>query len=236
MKYKLPQLSWLLTTAMLISYGWVNDVSAAENDTLSLTSSTCTLESLPMYPDVRITSVTPKTTPVSHCNVTGVIGAETGFELLLPGNWNGKFVMGGGAGFVGQIINSALPYGALQSGYATVGTDAGHSGHPAAADWAYNNLERLVSFGHQAVHRTAVTSKAIIADYYQKNIERSYFAGCSGFRRNCCGSTGLQLDARPGCGRHGHQSCHVSGSPQFAESDYRAAGSKSHRIRIHGPM
>ena len=179
MKYKLPQLSWLLTTAMLISYGWVNDVSATENDTLSLNSSTCSLESLPMYPDVRITSVTPKITPVSHCNVTGVIGAETGFELLLPGNWNGKFVMGGGAGFVGQIINSALPYGALQSGYATVGTDAGHSGHPAAADWAYNNLERLVSFGHQAVHRTAVTSKAIIADYYQKNIERSYFAGCS---------------------------------------------------------
>ena len=114
-----------------------------------------------------------------HCKVAGVIGTETNFELLLPDDWNGKFVMGGGGGFVGQIINSALAYGALQSGYATVGTDTGHAGHPVAADWAYNNLERLVSFGHQAVHRTAVNTKALINAYYQKDITRSYFTGCS---------------------------------------------------------
>jgi feruloyl esterase len=139
----------------------------------------CAVESLRALPDVRITSVTSKAAPAPHCMVAGVIGTETNFELLLPDEWNGKFVMGGGAGFVGSIINSALPYGALQKGYATVGTDTGHSGHPITADWAYNSLERLVSFGHQAVHRTAVTAKALIDDYYDREISRSYFTGCS---------------------------------------------------------
>jgi feruloyl esterase len=42
-----------------------------------------------------------------------------------------------------------------------------------------NDLERIVSFGHQAVHRTAVTAKALIADYYGQSISRSLFFGCS---------------------------------------------------------
>ena len=64
-------------------------------------------------------------------------------------------------------------------GYATVGTDTGHQGHSMTADWALNNLERLVNFGHVAVHRTAVTAKALTVDYYGQDIARSDFAGCS---------------------------------------------------------
>ena len=137
------------------------------------------LESLPLLPDVTITSVTQETQPAPHCKVAGVIGPEIHFELLLPKKWNGKFVMGGGGGFVGLVVNSALAYGALQNGYATVGTDTGHQGHPLDASWAHNNLERLVNFGHQAVHRTAVTAKALTRAYYQKDITRNYFVGCS---------------------------------------------------------
>jgi len=139
----------------------------------------CRIESLPEFPDVTITLVTHEVAPVPHCKVDGVIGPEINFELLLPEKWNGKFVMGGGGGFVGLVINSALSYGALQNGYATVGTDTGHQGHPLDASWAYNNLERLVNFGHQAVHRTAVTAKALTRAYYQKDISRNYFVGCS---------------------------------------------------------
>ncbi len=108
-----------------------------------------------------------------------MIGTETNFELLLPDEWNGKFVMGGGGGFVGSVMNTSLTFGSLQAGYATVGTDTGHQGHPLDASWAHNNLERLVSFGHQAVHRTAVTAKALTKAYYQDDIARSYFTGCS---------------------------------------------------------
>ncbi len=114
-----------------------------------------------------------------HCKVTGIIGTETRFELLMPDVWNGKFVMGGGGGFVGFVINTALEFGPLQKGYATVGTDTGHRGHPLDGSWALNNLERIVSFGHQAVHRTAVTAKALITGYYGRDISRSVFVGCS---------------------------------------------------------
>jgi feruloyl esterase len=145
----------------------------------AVTETVCSVEAFRPLPDVRFKSVTEQIEPVPHCKVTGVIGTETNFELLLPEDWNGKFVMGGGGGFVGVVQNTSLMFGSLQKGYATVGTDTGHAGHPASAQWAYNNLERLVSFGHQAVHRTAVTAKALIADHYDKEIIRSYFTGCS---------------------------------------------------------
>ena len=102
----------------------------------------CMPESLPELPDVTITSVSQETQFAPHCKIVGVIGPEINFELLLPEKWNGKFVMGGGGGFVGLVVNSALSYGALQSGYATIGTDTGHQGHPLDASWAHNNLER----------------------------------------------------------------------------------------------
>jgi feruloyl esterase len=139
----------------------------------------CKTESFPRLPDLAITSVAQEAHPGPHCKVAGVIGPEIHFELLLPEKWNGKFVMGGGGGFVGSVMNTSLAFGALQTGYATVGTDTGHQGHPLDASWAHNNLERLVNFGHQAVHRTAVTAKALTKAYYQNEIIRSYFTGCS---------------------------------------------------------
>ena len=139
----------------------------------------CKTESLLSLPEVTITTVSREAAPAPHCKVAGVIGPEIHFELLLPEKWNGKFVMGGGGGFVGSVMNTSLMFGSLQAGYATVGTDTGHQGHPLDAGWAHNNLERLVNFGHQAVHRTAVTAKALIKAYYQNDIVRSYFTGCS---------------------------------------------------------
>ena len=139
----------------------------------------CALASFPELPDVTLTSVAMEPAPVSHCRVAGVIGSDIRFELLLPREWNGKFVMGGGGGFVGSVMNFALFYSPLQSGYATVGTDTGHEGHALDASWALHRLDRVVNFGHQAVHRTAVTAKALIASHYGNDIARSYFVGCS---------------------------------------------------------
>jgi feruloyl esterase len=140
----------------------------------------CSIESLPQLPDVTITSVIWESTPATHCKVAGVIGSEIGFELLLPEDWNGKFVMGGSGGFAGSIVNGAQDlFGAVQKGYATVATDTGHKGNALDASWALNNLERLENFGHQAVHRTAVNAKALTKAYYGRDIERSYFVGCS---------------------------------------------------------
>ena len=165
--------------ALAIPVTFMGSVCSAQDSSSVPRSPLCSQKSLPDLPDVTITSVTEESDIAPHCKVAGVIGTETNFELLLPNKWNGKFVMGGGGGFVGFVINTALMYGALQSGYATVGTDTGHQGHPLDASWALNNLERLVSFGHQAVHRTAVTAKALTAVYYGQAISRSYFTGCS---------------------------------------------------------
>ena len=49
-----------------------------------------------------VSSRSPRAT-VPHCKVTGVIGSEIRFEVLLPDDWNGKFLMGGGGGFVGSL-------------------------------------------------------------------------------------------------------------------------------------
>jgi len=164
----------VMFSAMLVSCEVPEDQSAVHENAAKQTSPSCSLDSLRALPDVTMTSATQEATPAPHCKVAGVIGTEINFELLLPTDWNGKFVMGGGGGFVGSVVNGAQDFwGALQKGYATVGTDTGHQGHSMTADWALNNLERLVNFGHLAVHRTAVTAKALTVDYYGQDISRS---------------------------------------------------------------
>lgn len=115
---------------------------------------------------------------VARMEVNGVIGGTIRFELLLPDDWNGGFVMGGGGGFVGTVQNSAR--GSVNRGYATVGTDTGHEFQPGyLARWAYNNVEAKLNFGYLAVHRTAEVAKALIRAYYGKAPAHNYFMGCS---------------------------------------------------------
>ena len=115
---------------------------------------------------------------VPHVTVDGVIGGSIHFELLLPDDWNSRFVMGGGGGFVGRVINWARF--TVNRGFATVGTDTGHQSPSAMnGDWALNDVEAQVNFGYLAVHRTTEVAKAIIRLYYGGGPEYSYFIGCS---------------------------------------------------------
>ncbi len=129
------------------------------------------------FPEVTITEARIISEKTSYCKVLGTIGKEIDFELLLPGDWNGIFFMGGGGGFVGSIANGAK--WSVHTGYATSGTNTGHKGHGLKADWALDNMERQINFGHLAIHRTALVSKAIIASYYCHDPVYSYFMGCS---------------------------------------------------------
>ena len=129
-------------------------------------------------PDVKITEAITSSPGSSHCKVMGIIGREIRFELLLPLEWKGIFVMGGGGGFVGTIQNAARS--TVNNGYATSGTDTGHEATKSgSAGWALNNMERQLNFGHLAIHRTAEVSKAIIGSYYGSYPKYSYFIGCS---------------------------------------------------------
>ena len=136
-------------------------------------------------PEVILESVTKvnadsqsKSDVVAYVEVKGVIGDHIHFELLLPDAWNGRFVMGGGGGFVGTIQNAARD--SVKKGYATVGTDTGHQAHTGyLADWALDNAEAKVNFGYLAVHRTAEVAKALIYSYYRETPSYCYFVGCS---------------------------------------------------------
>ena len=140
----------------------------------------CNTDAFPAIPDLTISSATHEESPAPHCRVIGVIGTEIGFELRMPDDWNGKFIMGGSGGFAGNFMNAAQDLlNVVADGWATVATDTGHKGNPAGASWALNNLERQVNFGHLAVHRTAVNSKALIEGYFGSEVDRSLFYGCS---------------------------------------------------------
>ena len=140
----------------------------------------CSVAAFPTIPDLTVSSATHENSPAPHCLVIGVIGSEIGFELRLPDQWNGKFIMGGSGGFAGTFNNAAHDFwNVVPGGWATVATDTGHKGNPLGASWALNNLERQVNFGHLAVHRTAVNAKAMIKSYFESKIDRSLFFGCS---------------------------------------------------------
>ena len=177
--FRSPRFDTVCAGVLAVSLACCATTSNERPDAIANDEPECAVASFPGLPDVVVTSAKPEPSPVPHCKVEGVIGPDIRFELLLPREWNGKFVMGGGGGFVGSVMNVALFYGPLRAGYATVGTDTGHEGHPLDASWALHRLDRLVNFGHQAVHRTAVTAKALIAAHYGKDIARSYFVGCS---------------------------------------------------------
>lgn len=137
------------------------------------------------FPEVTLESVaqiTPdspkKGSAKAHVQIKGLIGQNIQFELLLPEDWNGRFVMGGGGGFVGTVQNSARD--SVNKGYATVGTDTGHHYEPGyLGAWALDNVEAKVNFGYLAVHRTAQVAKGLIRAYYQDDPKYSYFLGCS---------------------------------------------------------
>ncbi|HVV00504.1 MAG TPA: tannase/feruloyl esterase family alpha/beta hydrolase, partial [Verrucomicrobiae bacterium] len=162
----------------LVAFASLNSFSAGTNH-LTLSA----LRGIEV-PDVNITSVKHVTSEgkkelegASYVAVEGTIGEHIRFELLLPDAWNGRFAMGGGGGFVGSVQNGARY--SVYRGFATVGTDTGHSGNGISASWALDNLEAKVNFGYLAVHRTAEVAKAIIRAYYGKDPEHSYFLGCS---------------------------------------------------------
>ena len=167
-----------LTAILVIILGIIPSRLRSQNIVLTEKCIPCEKLAELKLPDVKITEAVTVTTGSSYCRVLGVIGKEINFEILLPDDWNGIYVMGGGGGFVGTVQNAARY--SVEKGFATSGTDTGHDGKKfPGAGWALNDMERQLNFGHLAVHRTAVVSKSIIASYYGEYPKYSYFMGCS---------------------------------------------------------
>lgn len=100
-------------------------------------------------------------------------------EVWLPASgWNGRMEAAGNGGLAGSIVEEAM-VGALWAGYATAGTDTGHTCSPVAGAWALGHPEKVADFGYRAVHRMTVEAKALIAAYYGSPAKYAYWNGCS---------------------------------------------------------
>ena len=100
-------------------------------------------------------------------------------EVWMPtAGWNGKYRGQGNGGFAGTIDYPGLG-AAVKRGYATAGTDTGHSGSAVDAAWALGHPEKVVDFGYRAIHEMTLKAKAIVEAFYSHNAQHSYFASCS---------------------------------------------------------
>ncbi|MBT5240090.1 MAG: tannase/feruloyl esterase family alpha/beta hydrolase [Rhodospirillaceae bacterium] len=116
----------------------------------------------------------------AYCKVEGYIAPSVGFEFRIPQQiWNGKLLMQGCGGFCGTTAMIAQCDDAVARGYACVSTDLGHKSTPIDGKWAYNNPQGEIDFYYRATHATAQAAKAILTTAMGRDIERSYFRGCS---------------------------------------------------------
>lgn len=115
-------------------------------------------------------AVTSKPTPDSHIEI----------ELWLPQSaWNGRFEGTGNGGFAGRISYGALASG-VRAGYAVANTDMGMatpSGRDASAFIGRPDI--WADWGYRSTHEMTALSKQIVASFYGKAPQRSYFTGCS---------------------------------------------------------
>ena len=129
----------------------------------------------------------PNESPMSGlppmCRVAGILrptsDSEIHFEVWMPQQgWNGRLLGVGNGGFAGSIGYSQL-VSYLKRGFAVAGSDAGHQAEAEDASWAFGHPEKIRDFGWRAVHLTAERSKQIVAAYYGKPQDHSYFDSCS---------------------------------------------------------
>jgi feruloyl esterase len=116
----------------------------------------------------------------AFCRVAATLAptseSDINIEVWLPSSgWNGKFQAVGNGGWNGNIDTNALAAG-VRRGYATASTDTGHQG--GGGPWMQNR-EKLIDYGHRAVHEMTAKAKAIIAAFYEADVRFSYFNGCS---------------------------------------------------------
>jgi hypothetical protein len=123
-----------------------------------------------------------KTAP-AFCRVTATLtptsDSDIKIEVWMPAeNWNGKLVGTGNGIWAGSISYSALAE-PLAGGYATAATDTGHVGSGMDAKFAIGHREKLIDFGHRAVHEMTVKAKTVIKAYYGRAEQRSLWVSCS---------------------------------------------------------
>jgi feruloyl esterase len=133
------------------------------------------------------------------CTVTGAVATSgegygpgsAQFEVVLPVQWNGRFLFfgcGGSCGTLSHAVSTNMVDGpeALPLGYAVVYTDTGHEQDPTTPDltWAVSetgvvNMPAIIDNQFRAIHQVTVATKQYVEAYYSQPIDHSYFDGCA---------------------------------------------------------
>ncbi len=135
-----------------------------------------------------------------HCEVIGNINDRTGmysqhyaikFHLRMPTSWNARFFFEGGGGTNGNLgaamgnLQGQQRTNALALGYAVVSQDSGHDNavntdpnRNGGVAFGFDEQARL-DFGYHSYDVVTRAAKSLVATYYGKAPERSYFVGCS---------------------------------------------------------
>ena len=136
----------------------------------------------------------PGTMLPEHCLFRGKLNPRTGphgevfgigIEMRLPTNWNGRFAFEGGGGLdgiqrpsYGSVWGTIRPP-ALARGFAVVATDGGHRS-PNMSDAHFGlDQQARIDYAYNAVDKTTLVAKALIAKFYGRAPQHSYFVGCS---------------------------------------------------------
>ncbi len=137
----------------------------------------------------------------AHCKLTGRMNERTGtdgqpyaigFEMRLPTQWNGRFLLqanGGNDGVVqpafGNVVAAGATTNALMQGFAVLSSDAGHTmlrtpevGLVGGNLFGLDPQARL-DYGYQANGKLAPMARQLITAYYGEAPRRSYMMGCS---------------------------------------------------------
>src|ERR1017187_3565948 len=127
-------------------------------DLRSLTSNQITVavaQSLPETPQAP-----------AHCRVFGQVLPQVGFDLRMPADWNGRFMMIGNGGY-------------RKRGSAIAATDTGHSNITEPQGTFATDRQKLLDWAFRSLHVTADASKLLLRAYYGTAPAKSYFEGCS---------------------------------------------------------
>lgn len=150
-------------------------------------------------PGVPATGTTPaRPARPDNCVVGGLLNKRVGsdgapyairFELRLPAHWSGRFLYMGGGGVDGFLppADGTYPSGdgahsALLDGMAVVVTDSGHEAIPKLPNGAFlfgAEPQARDEYGDQQLPLVAGSAKKLIAAFYNRPAQWSYFYGCS---------------------------------------------------------